>query len=36
MRPPRSRDHLAIDHADGAGQQFVLQEKQAVPLERRG
>jgi hypothetical protein len=36
MRPPRSRDRLARDQADRAGQQFVLQEEQAVPLERRG
>ena len=36
MRPPRSRDHLASDQADRAGQQFVLQEEQAVTLERRG
>src|SRR4029077_4424977 len=26
MRPPRSRDRLARDQADRAGQQFVLQE----------
>jgi hypothetical protein len=36
MRPPRSRNPFASDDADRAWQHLILQEEQAVTLERRG